>query len=101
MRPSRRLRPQPDRRGIALTRPSYWGDCISKSERRRARSIGWGAPRKQRAAAPSDDDHHVLLCHLGVAARALGVFMELQSDAGEYRDVGERVGRLARFQTGG
>ena len=33
-------------------------------------------------------------------ARALAVFMELQADAGEYRDVSARVDRLSNVQTG-
>ena len=37
----------------------------------------------------------------GETARALAVFMELQADAGEYRDVAARVDHLARVQTGG
>jgi tetratricopeptide (TPR) repeat protein len=38
---------------------------------------------------------------MGETARALAVFMELQADAGEYRDVAARVDRLSRVQTGG
>ena len=34
-------------------------------------------------------------------SRALAVFLELQSDAGDYRDVPSRIDRLARVQTGG
>jgi len=37
----------------------------------------------------------------GDTSRALAVFLELQSDAGPYRDVAERVERLARVETGG
>jgi len=37
----------------------------------------------------------------GETARALAVFLELQATAGEYRDVADRVDRLARVQTGG
>ncbi len=72
-----------------------------------ARALDW-LERAVEAPAPSEEDHRALLYHLGVTlerlgetARALGVLMELQSDAGEYRDVGERVGRLSRLQTGG
>lgn len=72
-----------------------------------ARALDW-LERAAEAPAPSDDDHRALMYHLGVTlerlgetARALGVLMELQADAGEYRDVGERVGRLSRLQTGG
>ncbi len=72
-----------------------------------ARALDW-LERAAEAPAPSDDDHRALMYHLGVTlerlgetARALGVLMELQADAGEYRDVGDRVGRLSRLQTGG
>ena len=72
-----------------------------------ARALDW-LERAAEAPAPSDDDHRALMYHLGVTlerlgetARAFGVLMELQADAGEYRDVGERVGRLSRLQTGG
>ena len=34
-------------------------------------------------------------------SRALAVFLELQADAGDYRDVPARIDRLARVQTGG
>lgn len=37
----------------------------------------------------------------GEVSRALAVLMELQADAGEYRDVAARIDRLARVQTGG
>ena len=37
----------------------------------------------------------------GETARALAVFLELQADAGDYRDVPQRADRLARVQTGG
>ena len=57
--------------------------------------------------APTVEDGRALLYELGEAlealgetARALAVFLELQSDAGEYRDVGKRVERLSRLETG-
>ncbi len=34
-------------------------------------------------------------------SRALAVFLELQSEAGDYRDVPGRIDRLARVQAGG
>lgn len=64
--------------------------------------------RAAEVPAPSEDEGRALLYDLGVTleaagetARALGVFLELQSDAGDYRDVPARVDRLARVQTGG
>jgi hypothetical protein len=43
----------------------------------------------------------VLLDEAGETSRALAVFLELQSEAGDYRDVPARIDRLARVQTGG
>jgi len=60
------------------------------------------------APAPSAGEGRELLYELGAileslgeTARALAVLLELQADAGEYRDVAARVERLARVQTGG
>jgi tetratricopeptide (TPR) repeat protein len=70
-------------------------------------AIEW-LERAAEAPAPSQDEGHALLYDLGTLAeacgdtsRALAVFLELQSDAGAYRDVAERVERLARVETGG
>ena len=64
--------------------------------------------RAAEAPAPGTDEARALLYDLGVAledagenARALAVFLELQAETGEYRDVSERADRLARVQTGG
>ena len=72
----------------------------------RTRPNGSSAPPKR--PAPTADDGRELLYDLGAiletigeTARALAVFLELQADAGEYRDVAARVERLARVQTGG
>ena len=46
-------------------------------------------------------DLGVLLDQTGENARALAVFLELQADAGDYRDVPARIDRLARVQSGG
>jgi len=46
-------------------------------------------------------DLGVLLDEAGETSRALAVFLELQSEAGDYRDVPVRIDRLARVQTGG
>lgn len=60
------------------------------------------------APAPSAEAGLALLYDLGLTlegmgetARALAVFIELQSETGEYRDVAARVERLSRVQTGG
>jgi tetratricopeptide (TPR) repeat protein len=63
--------------------------------------------RAAEAPAPTTDDATAVLYDLATAlekmgegARALAIFMEIQVDAGAYRDVGERVERLARVQAG-
>ena len=64
--------------------------------------------RAAEATVPTPEEGHALLYDLGLAledagetARALAVFLELQANAGEYRDVSDRADRLARVQTGG
>ena len=64
--------------------------------------------RAAEAPAPSVEEARVLLYELGDAleacgerARSLAVLLELQSDAGDYRDVRARVARLSRALTGG
>jgi tetratricopeptide (TPR) repeat protein len=71
------------------------------------RAVEW-LERAAEAPAPTADEGHQLLFDLGATleatgevSRALAVFMELQADAGEFRDVSARVERLARVQTGG
>ena len=63
--------------------------------------------RAAEAPAPAAADACELLYQLGSilesageTSRALAVFLELQADAGEYRDVAARVERLGRVQTG-
>lgn len=63
--------------------------------------------RAVEAPAPSADEGRAVLYELGVAledtgetARALAVFLELQSDAGSFRDVQARVIRLSRVEAG-
>jgi tetratricopeptide (TPR) repeat protein len=69
-------------------------------------AIEW-LERAAEAPAPGDTEACELLYELGTmleaageTARALGVFLELRADAGDYRDVAARVERLARVQTG-
>ena len=64
--------------------------------------------RAAEAPAPNVEAGRTLLYDLadtletvGETARALAVFLELQSDAGDFRDVARRVERLARVQAGG
>jgi tetratricopeptide (TPR) repeat protein len=70
-------------------------------------AIEW-LERAAEAPAPSADAGRALLYNLGMlveqsgdTARALAVYLELQSEAGDYRDVPERIERLARVETGG
>jgi tetratricopeptide (TPR) repeat protein len=70
-------------------------------------AIEW-LERAAEAPAPTADEGRALLYDLGVlldgageTSRALAVFLELQSDAGDYRDVPARIERLARVQAGG
>ncbi|HMC75636.1 MAG TPA: tetratricopeptide repeat protein [Vicinamibacterales bacterium] len=72
-----------------------------------ARAAEW-LERAAEAPAPTANEGRELLYDLGAiletlgeTARALAVLMELQADAGEYRDVAARIERLARVQTGG
>jgi tetratricopeptide (TPR) repeat protein len=64
--------------------------------------------RAAEAPAPAPADGHQLLYELadllestGEPARALAICMELQADAGDYRDVAARVDRLAKVQARG
>jgi tetratricopeptide (TPR) repeat protein len=80
---------------------------IHKERGEHAPAIEW-LERAAEAPAPSVEEGRALLYdlgtlveHSGETARALAIFLELQSEAGEYRDVAERVERLARVETGG
>ena len=64
--------------------------------------------RASHAPASNVDDSHQLLYELaealekiGEVARALAVCLELRSEAGEYRDIAERIDRLTKVQAGG
>ena len=63
--------------------------------------------RAAQAPAPTSDESHQLLYELaeglekvGEVARALAICLELQADAGSYRDLDERIDRLTRVQAG-
>ena len=64
--------------------------------------------RAAEAPPPGPDEGRALLYDLGdvletvgETARALAVFLELDADAPEYRDVRDRVARLAQIETEG
>lgn len=70
------------------------------------KAVEW-LERASQAPAPTSDESHQLLFELaealekvGEMARALAVCMELQSDAGAYRDVEARIERLTKVQAG-
>jgi tetratricopeptide (TPR) repeat protein len=72
-----------------------------------AHAIEW-LERAAEAPAPGVNEARELLYDLGTilessgeTSRALAVFLELQSDADDYRDVAARVEHLARVQAGG
>ena len=71
------------------------------------KAISWLELASQ-VPAPTVEDSRALMYELGEVmeavgetGRALAVFRELQAEAGAYRDVGTRVDRLSRVQTGG
>ena len=64
--------------------------------------------RAAQAPAPTSDESHQLLYELadgleqmGEFARALAICLELQADAGDYKDVAVRIDRLTKVQAGG
>jgi tetratricopeptide (TPR) repeat protein len=72
-----------------------------------AEAIEW-FERAAQAPAPTADEGHRLLFDLaealeraGETSRALAICLELQADAGNYRDVAARIDRLARVRTRG
>ena len=72
-----------------------------------ADAVDW-FERAAQAPAPSPAEYHEVLFELidgleasGDVTRALAVGLELQADAGSYRDLAERVDRLARAQARG
>ena len=74
--------------------------CLQRSAP--AQAIEW-FERAAEAPAPNPDAGRALLYDLaatlegqGETARALAVFLELQADAGDYRDLAARLERLAK-----
>lgn len=72
-----------------------------------AAAVEW-FERAAEAPAPTPDAGRELLFELGdtleasnETARALAVYLELRSDAGEFRDVSSRIQRLTRAQAEG
>jgi tetratricopeptide (TPR) repeat protein len=98
---------------IAVRAPRLRFEAASRLARL---SLGAGRPldaiewfeRAAEAPAPTIEAGRTLLYELGdtlesagETARALAVFLELQGDAADFRDVARRVERLARVQAGG
>jgi tetratricopeptide (TPR) repeat protein len=64
--------------------------------------------RAASAPAPTAEDGHALLYDLaealektGEQARALAIFVELEAEAGGYRDVAKRINRLSKVRAKG
>jgi tetratricopeptide (TPR) repeat protein len=98
---------------IAVRSPRYRFDAASHLARlalgrgRSLEAIEW-FERAAEAPAPTAEAGRALLYELadtletgGETARALAVFLELQADTADFRDVSRRVERLARAQAGG
>jgi len=117
------------KRGLALRKAGDFDGCIQAFEKAaRAPKLRFGTSwliarlyrdrdmlpqslewleRASQAPAPTADESHQILFELadglekiGEVARALAVCMELQSEAGAYRDVEQRIERLTKVQTG-
>ncbi len=80
---------------------------LHRERQRVPQAIEW-LERAAQAPPPSPDDGHQLLYQLaellegqGEVARALAILLELQADAGAYRDVAARIGRLTKAQARG
>jgi tetratricopeptide (TPR) repeat protein len=80
---------------------------IYREREQMSKAIEW-FERATQAPAPSPEDGHTLLYELadaleatGEVGRALAICMELQADAGDFRDVKARVSRLSQAQAQG
>ena len=95
-----------DRRGAGSKPPAWSRDCIETAGNVAA-AVEW-FERAAEAPAPTPEAGRELLFDLGQTleaadetARALAVYLELRSDAGEFRDVSSRIQRLTRAQAEG
>lgn len=80
---------------------------IYREKDQMGKAIEW-FERASQAPAPSADDGHMLLYELadaleatGEVGRALAICIELQTDAGDFRDIKARVARLSKVQARG
>lgn len=70
-------------------------------------ALEWLERAAQAPASTSDDAHQLLyelaegLEKVGEVARALAILLELQAEAGSYRDIDARIGRLNKVQARG
>ena len=69
------------------------------------RGVEW-LERAAQAPAPTEEDGYAVMYELadalerlGESARALAVLLELQADAGDYRDLASRIDRVSKVQT--
>ena len=92
---------------VSGSRPRRCSGASSRTAARRRRRSN-GSSARPKPPRRGEEDSRALLYDLGTmveesgdTARALAVFLELQSEAGDYRDVAERVERLARVEAGG
>jgi tetratricopeptide (TPR) repeat protein len=77
------------------------------SRNKLASAVEWFERAAEAPASTSEESRALLyelattLERMGEAARALAVYLELRSDAGDYRDVGQHIGRLSDLQAKG
>ena len=80
---------------------------IFKERGQTEQAIEW-FERAAQAPAPTNEESHQLMYEFAETLetaheviRALAVCLELQADAGDYRDVAARIDRLTKVQAGG